>query len=435
MLRRWSLGLGLSVAVHVALVGGLLGWGFVRGSAPTAIDIDIAGMHMEELKDLPLSAPAPAAQPAKPRPRVRAPATPEAAGALATRADEAPPRPGLDDGEDEEGGAAKVTDLKQLGPEGSRFTMLLRVDRLKGTPFAAPVDALLMRMPDRRDLLEGTGLALYDDFDALLISTPNPMDYTVTFLAARHHLSDAAMRSAVDKGARATNRVVAWRTEGKRPWGERRARTGSGPVGAVPGTRDERIIVLPASGLVVVTPPTYRALLLAKPKHASAADGGAPPDAGAAVDGGEAAASPSWSSLLKRIDAEDGLLAPNAVAMVTAVDLLKRSTGGRTVVLGVEIDLPRAITAVLGRDPDPFLEITAEFADEAEARRWDTSWPVLQKKLRTNPYVVLGGFGGIMGRITSSRDGGTAKLRVSATEDETLRILQMAANALVGPTQ
>jgi hypothetical protein len=431
MFRRWSLGLALSVAVHAAFVGGVLGWSFLKGSAPTAIDIDIAGMRMEELKDLPLGAPAEGPKPVKPRPRVRAPAVPEAAGSLAAREDKETPVPGVDDGDADEGGAAKVTDLRQLGPEGSRFTMLLRVDRLKGTPFAAPVDALLMRMPDRRDLLEGTGLSLYDDFDALLISTPNPLDYTVTFLAARHHLGDAAMRAAVDRGARATNRVVSWRTEGKRPWGERRARTGGGPVGAVPGTRDERIIVLPATGLVVVTPPTYRELLLAKPKRAGALDGGTAPDAGG-VDGGEGAPSPSWSALLKRIDAEDGLLGPNAVAMVSAVDIFKRAVGGHTALLGVELDIPRVVTAVIGRDPDPYLEITAEFAEEAEARGWETSWPVLQRKLRTNPYVVLGGMGPIVGRITSTREGKTAKLRVSATEEETLRILQLAASALGG---
>jgi hypothetical protein len=118
--------------------------------------------------------------------------------------------------------------------------------------------------------------------------------------------------------------------------------------------------------------------------------------------------------------------------MVSAVDIFKRAVGGHTALLGVELDIPRVVTAVIGRDPDPYLEITAEFAEEAEARGWETSWPVLQRKLRTNPYVVLGGMGPIVGRITSTREGKTAKLRVSATEEETLRILQLAASALGG---
>ena len=50
--------------------------------------------------------------------------------------------------------------------------MLLRLDRMRGTDYAAPVDDLLMHLPDCRALLQGTGLELFTDFDALLIATP-----------------------------------------------------------------------------------------------------------------------------------------------------------------------------------------------------------------------------------------------------------------------
>ena len=426
MFRRWSLGLALSVALHGLLAGGLIGWSWLRGSAPGRIDIDITGMRLEDLKDLPLGAP-PAAAPKRARPRVvaSAPSSAQREGTLATREEHVTPRPGDADGDDE-GGGPGATDLGQLGPEGSRFTMLLRVDRLKGTPYAAPVDALLMHMPDRRDLLEGTGLSFYDDLEALLIATPNPLDYTVTFLAARHHVSDAAMRAAVDRGARATGRVVAWRNEGGRPWGERRARAGVTP----PATRDARLIVLPASGLIVVTPPAYRALLLARQPSAPRGES----DAGAAApDGGApdaSAPSPSWTSLLRRIDAENGLLPANAVAMASAVDLFKRRANAPLVFLGVELELPRALAVVLGIQPEPFLEITATFADEAGARRWEATWPGLQRKLRTNPYVVLGGLAPLVARLTSTREGAAVRLRLTASEDETVRLLQLAASAL-----
>ena len=150
-------------------------------------------------------------------------------------------------------------------------------------------------MPDRRDLLEGTGLSFYDDFEALLIATPNPLDYTVTFLAARHHVTDAPMRAAVDRGARATGRVVAWRSEDGRPWGERRARAGSTPA---PATRDARLIVLPAPGLIVVTPPAYRAVAARARKREARAPSGADAEAPRRGDGGAldaAAPAPSWA--------------------------------------------------------------------------------------------------------------------------------------------
>jgi hypothetical protein len=424
MLRRWSLGVALSVAVHVAALGGVVAWGWLRGAGPTAIDIDVTGMRMEELEDLPLGAPPAGAQRARARPRVNAPASTEKEGTLATRAEPKPPRAGADDATDDDTSGPGPTDLRQLGPEGSRFTMLLRVDRLKNTPFAEPVDTLLMRMPDRRDLLEGTGLSFYDDFEALLIATPNPLDYTATFLAARHHVSDAAMRSAIDRGARATDRVVAWRTQDRRPWGERHAR---GPAAA---TRDERIIVLPAPGLVVVTPPAYRALLLGPARQASAE--GSVGDGG--VDAGDAGApAPSWASLLRRIDDETGLLPADAVAMASAVDLFKRAPGAPPPeLLGVELEVPRALTVVLGVEPVPYFELTATFADEAAARRCEESWPTLQRKLRTNPYLVLGGLSSMAARIAATREGATVRLRLTSSTDEAVRVLLVAARAFGG---
>jgi hypothetical protein len=79
-------------------------------------------------------------------------------------------------------------DVSAYGPEGSRLVAILRVDRLRAGPEARPyiaaVDDLLRLLPDRRRLLDETGLDLYRDFDALLVATPNPMDDTATFLAA-----------------------------------------------------------------------------------------------------------------------------------------------------------------------------------------------------------------------------------------------------------
>ena len=126
------------------------------------------------------------------------------------------------------------------------------------------------------------------------------------------------------------------------------------------------------------------------------------------------------------------LLPENAVAMASAVDLFKRRTDAPLVFLGLELELPRALVVVLGVEPEPFLEITATFADEAEARRWEATFPALKSKLRTNPYVVLGGISPLVSRLTSTREGSEVRLRLTATEEETVRLLQLAASALPG---
>ena len=152
----------------------------------------------------------------------------------------------------------------------------MRLDWLRGTDYAAPVDELLMRLPDRRALLGGAGTDLFNDFDALLVATPNPLDPSVTFVAARHHLDEGKLRSVLNQGAKASDHALLWRTRGGRPIAERRPRGGGDPDG-----RDERLILLATPRLAVVASPVYVKLLLAPPASAKPAQPGAEPDGGA----------------------------------------------------------------------------------------------------------------------------------------------------------
>jgi hypothetical protein len=428
MSRRWSLALGLSVLVHLALIGLGLGLGARRFTGP--VDIEITGLKLDQVKELPLGGPPGGAAKGHPqRAHHRTPQQP-VAGTLAAKPDprERPGRPTTHDDD----APAPSSDLATYGPKGSRLTVLLRLDRLRDTPYVAPVDALLQRLPDRRDLLEGTDLDLFQVFDALLVATPHPLDPSVTFLAARHHLEDAQLRAALNRGAKATERVIAWRNEGGRPVGERRPRHGL-PAGAPP-TRDDRLILLPAPGLAIVTPPAYRALLMA-PHSAGAGtpDGGAlPPDAGAA-DGG-APTSIDWATMLERIDAEEGLIPEGGVVMVSAVDIFKTSEGGGgvpPVLYGMEV--PGAISGVISVDDNgTALDLEGQFSSEAPVIHWENQWPVIQHKLAVNPFVLLGGYSPLVTRATFEKDGNTIRIRVNASHDETQRLLMVALHLLGG---
>ncbi|HXI55126.1 MAG TPA: hypothetical protein VNO55_03655 [Polyangia bacterium] len=465
MLRRWSLVIGLSLVIHVLVVGGAVGIALLLGIPfGRPIDVEITGMSLEDVKDLPLGAPpggerANADKPA-PRPPAQTPKPADGAGELSTGNEGKRRRSHGDDVDAPEGPepAPRASDLRQYGPEGSRVTALIRVDRLRATPYGPAVDEILMHLPDRRDLIDGTGLDFYKDFDALLIATPNPLDYTVTFLAARHHLTDGQLKAALDRGARATNRVLTWRTEARRPVAERRAKV------PAPGlTRDQRIVVLPAPGLAVVTPPVYRSMLLRppRPRPALAPDGGAQggSDGGdgrdqvstaAAATGTTALGPPEgdgWRALLRRIDAEDSILPANAIAMLNAVDIFSArsirrglaaipsggnaangvgegASGGATI---YGLPVPRVITVVLGADPAPFADVKAELPSEAAAERWEMEWPAFRRKLSVNPYLVLTGFVPLVNRLEVEREGAVIHLHETATEAETLRLLQLIA--------
>ncbi|MES1204753.1 MAG: hypothetical protein ABUS79_02340 [Pseudomonadota bacterium] len=474
--------LGLHLLAAAAIVGGALWGAWPR----EPIDVEITGMRLEDLNDLPLGLPASGSNQiegvAAPAPRAPAPRPAAAKHPDGADAKEPPERargPKIDHrtaASDPDGGTAgpaRPTSVRSYAPEGSRVSALLRVDRLRDTPYAPMVDALLMNLPDRRDLLEGTGLDLYRDIDAVLIATPNPLDATVTFLAARHRLSDTALRSALEKGARATGRRLIWRTERGRPFAERRSAAApvagdqsSGPRPAS-NSRDQRLILLAAPKLVVVTPPAYRTLILraggTNPVRAPprlAPDGGASVgegDAGVAVtavDGGAqpagAPADPNnWALLIRRIDAEDSILPPDAVAMVSAADLFSARTlrGTLDVAPGTRgavdddtaaaagatvmgLPVPRLVIATMGILPQPFADIDAEFSQEVDAARWEEEWPKLRHKLLTNPLVVLSGFGGLIGHAALHRAGATVHMRVDATELEAVRLLQIIASQM-----
>jgi hypothetical protein len=410
-MRRVPLAVLVSLGVHAAIVVAAFGIAAWRGLS-FARNVEVVPITLESVRELPLGPPPVASKPSEAviappprRPRVVAHKT----GSLPTenRDGGAPPdaRAATPPPEARPATPPKPGDLQSYGPEGSRLTALLRLDRLRSSPegrgYIGPVDELLRLMPDRRRLLEGSGLDLYRDFDALLIATPNPFDDTVTFLAVRHHLTDAQLKAALDRGAVAAGRPITWHEEAGRPVG---VRAGAG--------RDDRLFVLPRSGLAVIAPPAYAQLLL----HRTA-------------DGHPGRR--DWADLIARIDAEDGALPEEAVFMMTASNLLRARDAA---ISGVPA-MPKVMSMVAGTSPTSFLELTSHFAAEAEARAWEREFPGWKQKLLGNPLVLLAGLNPIVSRAQLERDGRAVSLRTTATPEETRRILQMIVNLAHGGFQ
>ncbi len=436
MARRWSLALGLSLLAHVVVIVAALGAG--ARAFEGDVDVEITGLDKAQVTDLPLGGPPPGGGGPARTPRRAHHRAPRAAEAElnATRADDQE-QSGQARAQMDAGGPAPTDDLTAYGPRGSRLTVLLRLDRLRTSDLAPGIDALLARLPDHRDLLEGTGLDLFRSFDALLIATPHPLDPRVTFLAARHHLEDQVFRRALNDGARATNRAITWHADGGRWIGERRAVRGN----PVPGlSRDERLIVLAAPGLAVVTPPAYRALLLdrraakvvvATPDGGAKTDTDADDDTGAADAGAGRPSSVDWATLLSRIDAEEGLMPPDADVLLSAVDIFKARGSQAPLVYGMELPADaRAVAGIVG--DESFLDVTANFATAADALHWEAEWPNIRGRLRGNPLIILGGFSPLLGRITLVRDAAAVRVHLTATHDELLRLMGVALRFLGG---
>jgi hypothetical protein len=104
------------------------------------------------------------------------------------------------------------------------------------------------------------------------------------------------------------------------------------------------------------------------------------------------------------------------------------AAGGTGTIAGMEV--PKVLTASIGITPSPFLDVVAEFETEEQARHWESAWPSMHQRFKTNPYVILTGFGALVARAELTRVASTIRLHQVATEPEMLRLLQLAARLL-----
>jgi hypothetical protein len=337
--------------------------------------------------------------------------------------------------------------LRGNGPDGSRLIALFRLDRLRASPDSnntiAAVDRLLLLLPDRHRLIDGTGLDLYRDFDSLLIATPNPTDDAVTFLAARHHLMDNAMKGALDRGAKAARKPIAWRTIEGRPVGIRQQDKIANQSGL---DRDDRILVLPMPALAIMAPPQYAALLLGRdvlaPPDSATIDAGS---ADARSKGGEtrkAVGRPNWREIAARIEGDESAMPDDAAFMMTASNLFGAPAGESYVVpstrgasddsppqpLGADTGPPpQSLTLVVGAET-PFIEILAEFKTAVDADRWERDLPTWRRRIATNPAIFLSGFSSLIGRAQFMREENTLQTRIEVSTAELQRLLNLVAN-------
>ncbi len=426
-MRRTAVAFLASLGLHAALLAGAAWATAGRAVMP---NVRVVPFTLTEVRELPLRTPPRARKPRAKADVARASRSVKSVDAARGPEARAPERPaGPAPGAPAAPEARRRGDVSAYGPEGSSLVAILRVDRLRAGPAARPyvaaVDELLRLLPDRQRLLEGTGLDLYRDFDALLVATPNPLDATATFLAARHKVGDAALRAALGRGARAGGRAIAWRRQRGGWVGVRRS---SGSEGAP--DRDDRLFLLPAPGLLVIASPAYAKLLL---DGNAAAPGRAP---GAGTDAGGAGPG-DWSALVARIDAEDGAVPEDAVFVATATNLLRpgaiaADTGARGG--GAEgIPPPRApavptqVSLLAGNGAAPYLEVRAEFQQEDEARASEAQWPAWKRELLANPLVLFARVDPLLSRTELERDGRTLVARTPASSEELLRLLRMAA--------
>lgn len=413
--------LGASLLLHAVLAAALLGSQLVRllPNAP-ALEIEVVSTPPKALPlgppaAAPAPAPAPLADAARAPRKKRAPRPPPTPDAGAADADLPPDaQAALAAGAD----AGLPQGLRAEGPEGARLVVRLRLDRLREAPrsqaFMALTDTLLRLLPDRRRLLEGSGLDLFADFDALIVATPNPLDDAVTFLGVRHHLEDGALMQALGRAATGAGRPIEWTEMRGRPVGLRPSNARQ--------TRDDRVFVLPEAGWAVIAPQAYVSLLL--PELSPAGDG--------------KAAEESFAALAARLRGEENAMPPDAVLSAAVSDMLSAGPGRQLDVPGAgPLPVPSFIEANVSLSPTVALELRLGFAARDDTARWMRALPELRRQHAGHPLVLLGGMSAVIGRIeldqvSRAENENLVLIRAPMDHGEAERILTLITNLLRG---
>lgn len=99
--------------------------------------------------------------------------------------------------------ANTVADLAPMVPQGSLFTIAIRMDRIRATPYARAVRRVFNSIRDWREMLGGASIDFVDDLDRVVLAASNPFgangqppDWYVLAKASGH--SDRRLRAAVE---------------------------------------------------------------------------------------------------------------------------------------------------------------------------------------------------------------------------------------------
>lgn len=256
------------------------------------------------------------------------------------------------------------------GANGTWISLLLRLDRLRGQAISEDAEALAQRLPALGEIAAARESSVLETFDQVRISTAGTPGHGTVLLVAHHRLSEEAMRTAVIAAAQAngyrtiegsseSDRVFEWR---KNDAAGAAPRLGRSVADAASPRGEERVVLLPEPGLIVVA------------------------ERGPLGPIGTSSPNAEGPSLRERLaaltDAGDPLeeiLPPDAAGIVSITSVPQGGAAPKTdLVLGGRPN-PHTLIAVLQVDPAPSLDVVAEFSEEINAEFWGSHWRALSE--------------------------------------------------------
>lgn len=137
-------------------------------------------------------------------PSVEQPKDPNGEAALPEPEPEAPPKPKFGE---------KSSKIKALVPPNATWTLVLANNRIKKLPFRDSATELMAPLRDFRLLVDDAGFNIWEDFEYVVMGSPDATDQTQAFVAVQYDFGHAEMKAGVERACTKHGMVVDWREE------------------------------------------------------------------------------------------------------------------------------------------------------------------------------------------------------------------------------
>jgi hypothetical protein len=289
--------------------------------------------------------------------------------------------------------------IKALVPPNATWTLMLANSRIKKLSFRDSATEIMAPLRDFRLLVDDAGFNVWEDFEFIVMGSPDATDQTQAFVAVQYKFGHAEMRAGIDRACAQQGMSVEWRED-------------NGALIGAPRYLDaERQAKNPDDRQMVLLPGDKVAVYVREAFVPQVIEG---PNTGKGKTSGNFVAN---LTRMRKYTADE----PDVGVQVVVEDIHQMVDGSH-----MPFAIPRRLELMWEAAREPELVIKIEFLEVADAEAAQRYWTEdLEADLRTvGAWDVAGG---ILSATTLERDGRTLLLRHRFNEVAARVVLQAVA--------
>lgn len=294
----------------------------------------------------------------------------------------------------------KSSKIAALVPPNATWTLVLSNTRIKKLPFRDAATEIMAPLRDFRLLVDDAGFNIWEDFEYVVMGSPDATDQTQAFVAVQYTFGHEEMKAGISRACEKQGLTVDWREEGKALIGDPRF---VDPEIEEKNPDDRQFVLLPGDKV---------ALYLREAFIAQVIEG---------VDAKKGKTSGNFVANIAKIR-RYAQAEPKAGVQVVVEDIRSMVRVGK----GFPIEIPSRAELMWEAAKNPELVIKLDFLETEHAEGAETYWnEKLEADLKkAGAWDVAGG---ILSGMTLERNQRTLVFRYQFNETSARVVLQMLA--------